>query len=110
MSGVAAYSVGFLLCHGPTHTHTSAADVIHVAVQMHITTSLHTHTYTVTPTSGTRSIFSDLLAAFINSGQNTEVINNTKKMSYVLFKQMFLFKRNGLIVHFLSMINLIPTH
>lgn len=43
MSGVAAYGVGFFLSWPHTHTdkrqtHTSAADVIHAAAQMHITT------------------------------------------------------------------------
>lgn len=50
MSGVADYIVGFFLSMTHTHTHThAAADVIHAAVQMHISTSpskhLHSHSY-----------------------------------------------------------------
>ena len=73
MSEVAAYNVGFSPSWPLTHPHTdtSAVDVTHAAVQMHITTS--------PPQAHARSGFQELPAALITMSQNTDVKNNTHK-------------------------------
>lgn len=97
MSGVAAYTVGFFLSR--PHTHFTAADVIHAAVQMHITSSpsKHLHTYSYLRR---RQHFSKNTDSHDKDKPDSEVMKNTEKISFFLCKQIFPFTRLFLFFFF----------
>lgn len=86
MSGVAAYTVGFLqsrpLTHKDTHT-SSVAGVIHAALQMHITTSPSRHLHSCSHLRHTKlfSFFPEILAATVKTSQNSQVMNKTVELA-----------------------------